>query len=109
MRTANEEMQRTLEKLKLLKPKNIGEIYSFNKPHMKIKLVIMTLCYLFLDETQVPHLFKKAYNEDDFWKFGKQHLLKNPNKLYELLMRPETKDSISKQRIKKVKEIIKRN
>ena len=107
MRAANEELARTLEKLKFLKPSNIVEIRVMPQPPRKIKLVVMTLCYLFLDDSHVKGLFKKNYSEDDFWNFGKQHLLSDPNGLFKMLMLPETKDKIKRSRVRRLKELIK--
>lgn len=109
VRVANEELERTLEKIQLLKPANIIEIRTANNPVRKVKLVMMTLCYLLLDNTLAPGFMKKQLTEEEFWVIGKNNLLNDPNKLFNTLMAPETKDQIETTRTKKVSEIVKKN
>jgi dynein heavy chain len=109
VRLANEELERTLEKIQLLKPASIIEIRTANNPVRKLKLVIMTVCYLLLDNSASPGFMKKNLSEEDFWTLGKNNLLNDPGRLFGILMAPETKDNIELSRVKKVSEIAKKN
>jgi dynein heavy chain len=109
VRLANEELEKTLEKIQLLKPSNIIEIRTANNPVKKVKLVAMTVCYLLLDNSASPGFMKKQISEDDFWVIARNNLFNDPNRLFITLMAPETKDTIEQTRIKKVSEIIKKN
>lgn len=50
------------------------------------------LCYLLLDNSVMPGFLKKNITEDEFWPIAKNNLLNDPNKLFNQLINPETKD-----------------
>ena len=109
VRIANEELDRTLEKIQLLKPANIIEIRTAIAPVKKVKVVMTAICYLLLENSVVPGFLKKTMSEDDFWPIAKNNLLNDPTRLFNLFISPETKDSIEIARIRKVAELAKKN
>ena len=105
VKVANDQLEKTLEKIQLLKPANIVEIRSVNVPVKKVKLVIMCMCYFLVDKS----LIKKKMTEDDFWTLGRNNLLNDPNKLFKTFTDPETKNNIKMSDIVKVRGLIKKN
>lgn len=106
VREANEELENSLQKIKLLKPQNITEVKNFSNPPQKVKVVNAAMTILILDNALLGSILKKKFDLDEFWKLGKNHLLSDGNKLFQFLTNPETKFKIQSQRIEKAKQLI---
>lgn len=99
---SDRKLNEVLAKTKNLDKGQVVQLRGYPQPPLGGKLVAQALCYMILDESKVPKLYKLGI--DEMWAVAKKDLMGDTNELFKIISETYNKEDIDPKRIMAVEK-----